>query len=154
MNINQLKNNKMTTTNKPGAGFMIIAVLALIWNLIGVFFWASENFLMTDEVKNALPPEQLELINSAPSWGVIVYAIAVFAGVLASIFLLMRKKSAVPLFALSLIAILIQMGYWIFGTAAMEVYGPQAVVMPIIVILIALFLYFFSKKQAAKGILN
>ncbi len=144
----------MTTVNKPGAGFMVIAVLALIWNLIGIFFWASEHFLMTDEVKNALPPDQLELINNAPSWGIFVYGIAVFAGVLASIFLLMRNKLAVPIFALSLIAILIQMGYWIFGTAAMEVYGPEAVIMPLIVILIAVFLYFYSKKQVAKGILH
>jgi len=133
---------------------VIIAVLALLWNLLGVFFWMSENFLMTDEMKNALPPEQLELMNSTPSWGVYVYGIAVFTGVLASILLLMKKKSAVFIFLLSLIAILIQMGYWIFGTTAMDVYGPEAVIMPIIVIVIAVFLYMYSKKQVAKDVLR
>ncbi|MFC7357236.1 hypothetical protein ACFQO1_06030 [Jejudonia soesokkakensis] len=144
----------MTTTNKPGSGFWIIAVIALLWNLIGIFFWASENFLMTDEIKATLPAEQVEMMNNAPSWGIWVYAIAVFGGTLASVLLLMRKKLAVPLFLISLIAILIQMGYWIFGMDSVGVLGPQSLIMPLIVITIAIFLYFYSKGAAKNGWLS
>ncbi len=141
----------MKTTTKPNKAFWLIAVIALLWNLIGIFFWVSENFLMTDEIKDALPPEQVELMNNAPSWGVIVYGIAVFGGVLASILLLAQKKLAVPIFLISLLAILLQMGYWIFGMNMIGVLGPQAIIMPLIVIAIAIFSYFYSKGAARNG---
>ena len=145
----------MTTTNKPGKGLMIIGILGLLWNLIGVFFWMAENFMMTEEVKAALPPERLELMESAPSWGVIVYGIATIGGVLACIMLLMRKKLAVLLFLISLLCIVIQMGYGMFFMKWGDVLGPvDAYVMPFIVIIIGLSLYRYSKKAAAKGWLN
>lgn len=142
----------MTTSNKPNTGFWIIAVIALIWNLIGVFMYLAQTVLMTDELKAALPTEQLELINSSPSWLNIVFAIGVFSGVLACLMLLVRKKLAVPLFAISLLMVLIQNIYGWFGTNAAEVYGSvQGYIMPLIVIMISIFLYFYSKGAAQKG---
>jgi len=145
----------MTTTNKPKTLFWVIAVIALLWNLVGLFSWLAENFMMTDEIKAALPPEQLELMESAPSWGVIVYGIATIGGVLACIMLLMRKKLAIPLFLLSLLCIIIQMGYGIFFMKWGDVLSPlDAYVMPLIVIVIGVFLYLYSKKSASKRILS
>tara|TARA_R110002050_G_scaffold210943_2_gene347069 strand:+ start:406 stop:840 length:435 start_codon:yes stop_codon:yes gene_type:complete len=141
----------MNTTTKPNTAFWIIAVLALLWNLIGVYFWALEYFLMTEEMKATIPPEQLELMNSAPSWNMIVYGIAVITGLLASIFLLMRKKLAVSLFAISLIAVLIIQLYWIFAMDIVAVMGPQSLIMPLIVIALAIFEYFYSKGAARNG---
>jgi predicted neutral ceramidase superfamily lipid hydrolase len=144
----------MNTTNKPGTGFWIVAVIALLWNLIGILFWATEYFLMTDEMKATLPPEQLEMMNNAPAWGMWVYAVAVFGGTLASVLLLMRKKLSVPLFLISLLAILVQMGYWIFGMDSVAILGPESLIMPLIVIAIAIFLYFYSKGASKNGWLS
>ncbi|MFC4636147.1 hypothetical protein ACFO3O_19730 [Dokdonia ponticola] len=145
----------MTSSNKPTTLFWVVAIIALLWNLVGLFSWLAENFMMTDEIKAALPPEQLELMESAPSWGVIVYGIATIGGVLACIMLLMRKKLAIPLFLLSLICIIIQMGYGIFFMKWGDVLGPvDAYVMPSIVILVGVFLYLFSKNNAEKGVLH
>lgn len=141
----------MNATTKPNTAFWIIAVLALLWNLIGVIFWVSEYFLMTEEIKAALPPEQVELMNNAPSWNIYVYGLAVFSAVLASIMLLMRKKLAVSLFGISLIAILIVQGYWVFAMDTVGKMGPQALIMPLIVIAIAIFEYFYSKGAARNG---
>lgn len=141
----------MNATTKPNTAFWIIAVLALLWNLIGVFFWVSEYFLMTEEIKAALPPEQIELMNNAPAWNIYVYGIAVFGAVLASVMLLMRKKLALPLFGISLIAILIVQGYWIFAMDTVGKMGPQALIMPLIVIAIAIFEYFYSKGAVRNG---
>lgn len=138
------------TTNKPNTGFWIIAVLALLWNLMGVFQYLATT-LMAEAVSEAIPEDQLALINDLPSWYNYVFAIAVFAGVIACILLLVRKKLAVPLFGISLIAVLIQMGYWLFGTDVMEVVGMSAVAMPLLVIIVAIFLYFYSKGAAQKG---
>lgn len=138
----------MNISTKPNKAFWIIAVLALLWNLIGVSFWIMEHFLMTEEMKSTYSPEELELINSAPSWGIYVYAIAVFGGVLASILLLMRKKLAVGIFGISLLSILIMQGYWIFAMDIVSVMGPISLIMPLIVIAIAIFEYFYSKGAA------
>lgn len=141
----------MNATTKPNTAFWIIAVLALLWNLIGVFFWVSEYFLMTEEIKATLSPEQVELMNNAPSWNIYIYGIAVLGAVLASVMLLMRKKLALALFGISLIAILIVQGYWIFAMDTVGKMGPEALIMPLIVIAIAIFEYYYSKGAARNG---
>jgi hypothetical protein len=82
----------MNTTTKPNTFFWIIGILALLWNIIGVYLWLYEYFLMTQEMRAALPPEQVEIMANAPSWSMYVYAIAVISGLLASVLLLLRKK--------------------------------------------------------------
>jgi hypothetical protein len=141
----------MHTTTKPNTTFWIIAILALLWNLIGVLFWLIEYFFMTAEMKASLPPDQLEMMNNAPSWAMYVYAIAVFGGVLACILLLLRKKMAIAIFGISLIAILVLQGYWIFAIDIVKIAGAQALIMPIIVIAIAIFEYYYSKGAARNG---
>ena len=141
----------MNATTKPNTAFWIIAVLALIWNLIGVYLWLYEYFLMTEEIRATLPPEQVEIMASAPSWSMYVYGLAVFSGLLASVLLLMRKNMAVGVFLLSLIAVLILQLYWMFGMDIIDKMGPQSLIMPLIVIALAIFEYFYSKGAARNG---
>lgn len=141
----------MNTTTKPNTAFWIIAVFALLWNLIGVYLWLYEYFLMTDEVRATLPQEQVEIMSSAPIWSMYVYGLAVITGLLASVFLLMRKKLAVAVFLLSLIAVLILQLYWIFAMGTIEKLGPQSLFMPLIVIALAIFEYFYSMGAARNG---
>lgn len=141
----------MNATTKPNTAFWIIAVLALLWNLIGVYFWLYEYFLMTEEIRATLPPEQVEIMASAPSWSMYIYGLAVFSGLLASVLLLMRKNMAVGVFLLSLIAVLILQLYWMFGMDIIDKMGPQSLIMPLIVIALAIFEYFYSKGAARNG---
>ncbi|KJJ38115.1 hypothetical protein [Aequorivita vladivostokensis] len=141
----------MNTTTKPNTAFWIIAVFALLWNLIGVYLWLYEYFLITDEVRATLPQEQVEIMASAPIWSMYVYGLAVITGLLASVFLLMRKKLAVAVFLLSLIAVLILQLYWIFAMGTIEKLGPQSLFMPLIVIALAIFEYFYSMGAARNG---
>jgi len=142
----------MTTTNKPNLWFWIIAIVALIWNIMGVFAFLGQTLLLNDEAKALLPETQIELINSTPTWVIVVFAIAVFSGLLGCLLLLLRKKIATPIFGISLITVLIHMGYSMFGTNAAEIYGlVQAYAMPMTVIVIAIFLYFYSKGATQKG---
>ncbi|OAD92464.1 hypothetical protein A7A78_00695 [Aequorivita soesokkakensis] len=141
----------MTTTPKPNTAFWIIAVLALLWNIIGVYMWLYEYFLMTDEIRDSLPPEQVEIMANAPAWNMYLYGLAVITGLLASLLLLMRKKSAVGVFMLSLIAVLALQLYWMFAMDIVEKMGPSSLIMPLIVIAIAIFEYFYSKGAARNG---
>jgi hypothetical protein len=144
----------MTTTPKPNMAFWIIAVLALLWNIIGVYMWLYEYFLMTDEIRDSLPPEQVEIMANAPAWNMYLYGLAVITGLLASLLLLMRKKSAVGVFMLSLIAVLALQLYWMFAMDIVDKMGPSSLIMPLIVIAIAIFEYFYSKGAAKNGWLS
>ena len=143
----------MTSTNKPKIGFWIIAVIAVIWNLMGVMAYLAEAF-MNDEAKALLPEAERALYDNVPAWATAAFAIAVFGGFIASIALLIRKKIAMQLFLISLIGILVQMVYNFFISGAMDVYGPGEMVKPAMVIIIGVFLYMYSKNAITKGWLN
>ncbi|WP_147437241.1 hypothetical protein [Ulvibacter antarcticus] len=106
---------------------------------------------MAEELRKTLTEAQIALLDSMPGWYDIAFGIGVFAGLLGCILLLMRKKMAIVLFALSLLAVFIYMGYWVIGTDATKVYGMEAIVMPLVVIAGCIFLYFYSKGAARNG---
>ena len=143
----------MSTMNKTSTGFWVIAIIATIWNIMGVFQYLSFTYLK-DEMTATMTDPEIALVDGLPSWYIGVFAIAVFTGLIASLLLLLRKKWATSIFLISMIAIIIQMGYWLFVTGAMDVYGSEAFLMPIIVIIIGVFLYLYSKKATQKGILK
>jgi hypothetical protein len=87
----------------------------------------------------------MELFLNTPSWYYVVFGICTITGVLASFALLLKKKIAVLLFLLSLITVLEVQGYWILGTQAIELLGTEAIIMPMLVIVTSIFLYFYSK---------
>ena len=90
----------------------------------------------------------------APSWVTGAYAVAVFGGALASLALLLRKAWAVPLFVVSLLGILLQMGYSLLIADTIEAMGAGVVVMPLVVIAIGIYLVLFSRSAKARGVLN
>ena len=138
-------------STKPPAWFWIVSVLALLWNLLGAIMYLGQAFI-TDDVKAALPADQLALLENIPAWATAAFAIAVWAGVLGCLALLLRKKWARPVLLLSLLGILVQMGYSFFMTNAAEVYGPaQGVVMPLLLIGIGIGLVLFAKSSQTKG---
>ena len=96
----------------------------------------------------------MELQNALPSWYSIFFGLATIVGVIASVTMLMRKKMTVLLFLISLLAVLVTQGYWLLGTNVMEVMGTEAVIMPIVVIIISVFLYLYTKGLGQKGILQ
>ncbi len=105
--------------------------------------------------REVLTDAEFALIDNTPTWYAVVFGIAVVTGVLGSLFLLLRKKLAILLFTISAVAVIIQMGYWILGTNVIEVYGTlDAITMPLIVVITAIVLLFYSKTVARKGWLS
>lgn len=139
--------------NKPSTSFWIIGIVALIWNLMGVFAYLQEAY-MTAEDLAALPIEEQALYENIPAWVTAAFALAVFGGALACILLLLRKKLATFVFIISFVSILAQMTYNLLMSKAMEVYGPGGMIMPIMVIVIGAYLIWYSKKMDAQGILT
>src|SRR5690606_8872459 len=98
-----------------------------------------------------LPEAEQTLYADLPAWVTAAFAIAVFGGTFGAIGLLLRKKWARIVFLISLIGIIIQMSHNFFISNNMEVYGPGALIMPIMVLVIGVYLIMFSKAAIAKG---
>ena len=137
-------------TVKPPMWFWIIGVIALIYNGMGINAYLQQAY-NTESFQAMYSAEQLELIAMTPAWATAAFAIAVFAGFLGCIGLLLRKKWAKSLFLLSLLGILVQMIYNFFIIKDLEVYGPEAYIVPLMVIVVGFLLVWFAKKGIAKG---
>jgi len=146
----------MTTksTVKPPVWFYIVSVIALLWNLLGAAAYLNQAF-MTEEIKAALPESQRLLMESIPAWVTASFAVAVWAGVLGCIFLVLRKKWARPILVLSVLGAIVQNSYYFFATDASELFGAfQVIVMPVLVIVIGLLLVVLARHAIAKAWLN
>jgi len=137
-------------TNKPTKAFWAIGAIALLWNLMGVAAYLAQAYI-SEEAMAALPDAERALYENVPAWVTAAFATAVFGGTIACILLLLRRKSATLVFIISFIGIAAQMIYNIGMSKAAEVYGPGGMVMPAMVILIGIFLVWYSKNSYQKG---
>ena len=94
------------------------------------------------------------LIESTPVWAISAFAIAVNGGALGCLLLLLRQAWAFPVLIASLAGILVQMYHSIFIANSIEVYGPGGMIMPVMVIVIAIFLVWYAKGAKEKGWIN
>ena len=134
----------------PSRRLWLVAVVALIWNLLGVL-----SFVMTvsasPQALQALTAAERALHETMPSWVTASYAVAVFAGTLGSVMLLLRQGLARPLFLLSLAAVVLQMGYALYFSPLLQTGGASAAVMPVLVLLIAAYLAWYAGFARRNG---
>ncbi|PQJ78303.1 hypothetical protein [Polaribacter porphyrae] len=143
----------MGTTTKPSTSFWVIAVLAILWNLMGVMVYLGQAY-MTEEMRSLMDKDQLAIIENAPAWAVAAFAIAVWVGLLSSILLIFRRKMAKVGFTISFIGIIIQLIYN-FGIAdAYSVYGASGLITPILTVAIGLYLISHSNRCIKLGLLT
>lgn len=139
--------------DEPTRGYWIISIVALFWNLLGVMAYLMQ-VTLTEADFAAMSEAERALYTDLPTWVTAAYAIAVFSGVLASAALLLRKSFAVPLFAISLLAVLVQMAYSLLLSNTLEVLGMTALIMPLVVIAIGAYLLMFASNANKRGILS
>jgi hypothetical protein len=138
------------TNGKLPISFWVISIAALIWNLMGVYAYLSTVY-MSDEAFAQMPAEQQKLMEALPGWVTGAFAIAVFAGALGCIALLLRKSLATPLLILSFLGIAIQQFYNFFIAKMHTVMGGTSVILPILLLVIGAILIWLSRKWTSKG---
>jgi len=145
----------MTNIAKTPVLFWAVSIIALLWNAMGCFQWFVEyNFFSNPDSRVALPEEMRDMYDYTPSWTYIVFAVAVLTGLIGSILLLMKKKAAVPVFLISIVAIIIMNINNLFLSGLLAEKGLSVLWMPLFVILFAVFLYFFARHWRDRGLLT
>jgi hypothetical protein len=137
----------MSIKTKPPISYWIVAIFALVWNIIELYFSSFEFEFLE---KNSTV-EEFKAIQSIPLWYTVVFLAALFSEFLGSLMLLMRKKIAILFFAISLITLVIIELYWLFYFDIKNVSVVISIIIPVAVITIAGLLYLYSKKATKNG---
>jgi len=129
--------------------FWAIGAVALIWNLLGV---ANFFMQMNADALAAMPESHRAIVASRPAWATAAFALAVFAGALGCLLLLLRKSAAYYLFIASLLGVIVQLIPNLGMLGATVNFSPFeifiAMAMPLVV---AVFLIWYSKRAERNG---
>jgi hypothetical protein len=131
----------------------IVAVLSLLWNLVGAFDYLATQTRM-ESYMSQFTQEQLDYFYGIPAWAVSGWAIGVWGAVVGSVGLLLRKKWAEWAFCLSLFGMAVSSIHSFLLSNGMEIMGSGAVVFSLVIWIVAIFLYVYSRKQAKAGVLT
>lgn len=135
----------LEATSRVHWSFWVIAVVALIWNLMGAMNFFMQMF--SSDVSN-MPDWWQAVVASRPGWVTGAMAIAVFVAVLGCVALLLRKAGAYHLFIVSLVGVIITMGHALSVGLPGPLYFILGVVMPIG---LSVFMIWYVKLAEGKG---
>lgn len=137
----------MLIDTKPPTSFWVVAIFAMVWNIVELYFSSIEfDFL---EKKSTV--EEFQAIQSIPIWYTVVFLAGLFSELLGSLMLFIRKKIATIFFAVSFVTLIFIEFYWLFYFNIKNISIIISIIIPILVISIAGFLYFYSKKATKRG---
>ena len=130
-------------TSKPGvpAWYWAVAVAALLFEGAGAFLFT--NSLTLDPA--TLPLDQRAIYDATPQWMTIAWAVAIGAGLLGAIGLLLRRRFAEPLLLLSVFAVVVQFCGLFVVKQLRELTPEDHLLVPVVILMLA-----YAFWQAAK----
>lgn len=140
-------------TVKPPAWFWVVAVLLLLWELIGVYACVQQFRLGADAMGPATDYDR-KLFATMPVWYNWVYALAVGTGALGAIAMLARKALAKPLYIVSTIAVVVQFGWLFVSTDIIAAKGVWVTYFPAFIVVLSLFAVWLADKGIKRGWLS
>jgi uncharacterized membrane protein len=140
--------------NKTPWWFWVVSAVALLWNLMGVGAYISDATMSQEDMVANYGQVLADAAAAQPVWVTGAYAVAVFAGALGCLLLLLRKKLAAPVFIVSLLAVILQQGYMWLASGVMSEIDMGMKVMYISIPVVAILLVWFARRMGARGILR
>ena len=138
---------------KPTASFWVVGVVALLWNLMGVAIYWMMVTTPVEDIAGQYGQEFADIFATKPAWATGAFAIAVFGGLLGCIALLLRKSWARILFVISLIGVIVH-NVWGVMAGTLDHVGTSDHIMTVVVMLISVFLIWFSSRMTSNGVLR
>lgn len=136
---------------KGSTTFWVIGVAALLWNALGMAIYYQQMTATPLSLAANYSPAEIQYMLGIPAWANGAYGLAVTAGLLGSVALLMKKSFATILFGLSLAGILAQNVYGFFIGDALGTFGTAVLPITITVLLIAVGLVYYSMRLSKAG---
>ncbi len=119
----------VVTSQKPPVWFWIVAIVLLLWNLVGAYA-CIQQFRLGAEAMGPATAYDRALVASLPGWYNWVFALAEIAGLAGVAALMARHRIARPMFIVSLLAVIVQFGFLFVTTDIIAVKGVWTTYFP------------------------
>lgn len=131
--------------------YWVVSVLFLLWEMGGVFAFGSQ-VSMGPEQLATLPEAQRNAFSTMPTWAWAAYGVGTIGALAAAICLLLRRAWAVPLYAISLVAVVAQFGWTFLGLKILDTMpAAEAVPFPAFIIALAILALWFAMFARKRG---
>ena len=127
--------------------FYAVAGLVLLFEAFGCWMYVSQ--VSADAA--SLPLDQRAMWDATPVWMVAAYALAVWVGLAGAVLLLLRRKLAVPLLLVSLIAVIVQFSGLFLVPQLRETVPESALITPVVLILACYLVFQFARVAQRRG---
>jgi hypothetical protein len=127
--------------------FYAVAVLALLFEAFGCWMYIAQ----VSADRAALPLDQRAMWDATPTWMTAAFAIAVWVGLAGAGLLLLRRRLAVPLLLVSLIAVIVQFSGLFLVPQLRQTVPESALIAPVVLILACYLIFQFARVAQRRG---
>jgi len=138
---------QVTPAQAVPAWFWAAAVLALLFEAFGCYMYIAQ--LSADRA--TLPLDQRAMWDATPTWMVAAYATAVWVGLVGAVLLLLRRKLAVPVLLMSLIAVVVQFSGLFLVPQLRQTVPDTALAGPIAIIVVCYAIFHLARLAHKRG---
>ena len=146
----QLGGKMMTveTSPRPVAGwFKYAAIASILFMALGCV-----SYLMQVTADPAsLDLDQRAMLEAAPTWMWAAFAVAVWSGLAGTVLLFLHKRLAVPVLALSLLAVLVQFSAYLLVPGLRDLMSTNGFAIPLIIVILTWTIFWFAWNSRKKG---
>jgi len=127
--------------------FWAAAGLALLFEAFGCFMYLAQ--VTMDHA--SMPLDQRAMWDATPTWMVAAYATAVWVGLVGAALLLMRRKLAVPVLLVSLVAVVLQFSGLFLVPQLRQTIPDTALTVPIAIIVVSYLIFLLARLANRRG---
>lgn len=144
---------------KVPLSFWIVSGLGLLWNAFGGYDYLMTKMRNMDYLASAAGSEanaktMLAMIEAMPIWAHALWGLGVWSSVAGSLLMLARSRHAVTAFLVSLVAAALSFAYQATLDVPPELDSPAMKVMPLVILGVIAFLWWYCRNEARKGTLR
>jgi hypothetical protein len=135
---------------KPLVWFTLICVIAVLWNVAGLMAVISDLRLSAADIARMTPAQQA-LYATRPFWSVAASLLAVGAGTIGSIGLMLRRRWSTVILVASVVGVVMQDVSLFLMTQGSESSNSVAVILQIVVLVVACALVGLATQANHRG---
>ena len=138
----------------------IVGGLATLWNAFGCFDYLMTRTRNMDYLASSMPGvdpnAMLAYVDAMPIYAQIGWGLGVWGGLAGAILLLLRSRFAVHAFGLSMLGIILSIGYSLTLAPPPPAGADEGMgaVMPYVIIVVGAALLYYAWAQRSKGVLR
>ncbi len=150
-----------TSIEKAPWHLWLVGILSLLWNAFGCYDYTMTQLRDRAYIEATMAPmgltyeESMAFFDSFPAFASALWALGVWGSLAGAILLLIRSRHAVTAFLVSLIGALGSFAYqFSMEMPAAMAESSMARVMPLVIIVLVILQWWYSRRQTAAGVLR